>query len=200
MTGHGLRRPAHRHLETMKQPALASALLFSLFLACSKAPDNALTEEDTVRRLDPTKLHVEWASGSTPEGPLLPRTYTLTHSDSTGDLYLTVGPAYNEGQVSGWYTRFMRDEVLAQWLEGDEGPELHVHCHVSGGLLAGSAGWRDDIFRRELPLVLEALRYGDRQLFTAQPELDSALVWVHFHSANHQYNRVEAWGGLTDYR
>lgn len=79
-----------------------------------------------MRRLDPVKLHVEWAPGSTPEGPLLPRTYTLTHSDSTGDLYLTIGPAYNEEQTSGWYTRFMRDEVLAEWLHEDSGPQLHV--------------------------------------------------------------------------
>jgi hypothetical protein len=131
---------------------------------------------------------------------MLPRTYTLTHSDSTGDLYLTVGPAYNKDQISGWYTRLMRDEVLAEWLQGDDELELHVHCHVSGGLVAGSAGWRDAIFRRELPLVLEALRCGDQQLLVAQPELDGAVVWVHFHSANPKYNVVEAWGKLADYR
>jgi hypothetical protein len=177
-------------------------------------------QEDTVRRLDPAKLHVEWAPGSTPAGPLLrpallagpllrpallagpllPRTYTLTHSDSTGDLYLTVGPAYDKDQTSGWYTRFMRDEVLAEWLQGDNGLELHVHCHISGGVIAGSPGWRDAIFRRELPLVLEAFRFGDQQLVTANPELDNLPIWVHFHSSSARYDRVETWGTWADYR
>jgi hypothetical protein len=162
-----------------------------------------------VSRLDPARLHVEWALGSTAmgplprpallAGPLLPRTYTLTHSDSTGELYLTVGPAYDQDQISGWYTRFMRDEVLAEWLQGDSGPELHVHCHVSGGVIAGSAGWRDAIFRRELPLVLEAFRIGDQQLVTANPELDNSAVWVHFHSTHARYDRVEMWGKFADY-
>lgn len=30
-------------------------------------------------------------------------------------LYLSIGLTYNEQQISGRYTRFMRDEVLAQW-------------------------------------------------------------------------------------
>jgi hypothetical protein len=149
-------------------------------------------------RLDLAKLHVEFAAGSTPTGPLLPRTYTLTHSDATGDLYLTVGPAYDTAQISGWYTRFMRDEVLAEWRTSDSGPELHVHCHVSGGLLAGPAAWRDAIFRRELPLVLEAFRFGDRQLFAASRRLDSSPIWVDFHSANKRYDRIEMWGKLAD--
>jgi len=153
-----------------------------------------------VHRLDPAKLHVEWAPGSTSARPLLPRTYTLTHSDSTGDLYLTVGADYNQEQISGWYTRFMRDEVVAEWVQGDVGPELHVHCHVSGGLVAGTAGWRDDIFRRELPLVLEAFRFGDQELIAANPQLDDAPVHIHFHSSSPRYNRVEAWGKLADYR
>jgi len=28
----------------------------------------------------------------------------------------------------------MRDEVLAEWKGTDDGPALHVYCHVSGGL------------------------------------------------------------------
>jgi hypothetical protein len=159
-----------------------------------------------LRRLDPAKLHVDWASGSMPTepllrpalsaGPLSPRTYTLTHSDSTGDLYLAVRPEYDHDRASGrysaararysarrywqgWrgrYARFMRDEVLAEWLPGDGGLELHLHCHVSRGFVAGPAGWRDATFRRELPLVLEAFRFGDRQLVTTNPELDNSPV------------------------
>jgi hypothetical protein len=152
-----------------------------------------------VSRLRAEKLHVRYLPGVSPEGPVTPRHYTLTHSDATGELFLTIGPDYDREQVSGWSTRLMRDEVLAEWRRETEGPALHLHCHVSGGLILGTAGWRDAIFRRELPLVLEAFRYGDRRLFAAHSELDRAAVWVHFHAAQPRYDRVERWGTPADY-
>ena len=63
----------------------------------------------------------------------------------------------------------------------------------------GGAGWRDQIFRRELPLVLEAFRYGERELLGAQPHLDKAPVVVHFHSSRDRYDQVETWGTLSNY-
>ncbi len=151
-------------------------------------------------RLRPEKLHVRFTSGAQPDEPLMPRRYTLTHSDATGDLYLTVGREYDEEQISGWYTRFMRDEVLAEWLVDEEGSGLHVYCHVSGGLAFGPAGWRYSIFQHELPLVLESLRYGDRGLFERHPELDAAPIQVHFRSHRRRYRRAERWGTPADYR
>jgi hypothetical protein len=151
-------------------------------------------------RLKPAKLHVRLSAGVGAEGPVMPRCYTLTHSDTTGELFLTIGQEYDEEQISGWYTRLMRDEVLAEWREGDDGPGLHVHCHVSGGLVFGPAGFRDAIFRQELPLVLEAFRYGDLTLFAAHPELDGTPIRVHFHARQRRYRRVERWGTPADYR
>lgn len=151
-------------------------------------------------RLNPEQLHVKFMPGIMPEGPIVPRRYTLTHSDVTGNLYLTVGPEYNRRQIAGWYTRLMRDEVLAEWHRDKDGPALHVYCHISGGLIVGSAGWRNTIFQRELPLVLEAFRFGDGRLFESHPELDYAPVWVHFHAVQPVYNRTESWGQLAEYR
>jgi hypothetical protein len=94
----------------------------------------------------------------------------------------------------------MRDEVLAEWRQEEEGPGLHVYCHVSGGLVLGTSGWRDQIFRRELPLVLEALRYGDQALFAAHPYLDQAPIWVHFHAEQSRYRALEQWGTPKVYR
>ena len=152
-----------------------------------------------MKRLQPAKLHVQLASGTRVEGPVTPRRYTLTHSDASGDLYLAIGPAYDEAQVSGWYTRLMRDEVLAEWRADPAGPALHVHCHVSGGIVIGRAGWRDRILRHELSLVLEVLRYGDRGLYASHPDLDEAPVIVHFHAAQARYDRVENWGTPAAY-
>jgi hypothetical protein len=153
-----------------------------------------------VSRLTPEKLHVRLVEGVGAEGPVTPRRYTLTHSDTTGDLSLTIGPSFDKAQISGWYTRLMRDEVLAEWRQDDEGPCLHVFCHVSGGLVFGTARWRDAIFRRELPLVLEAFRHGDRQLFEAVVELEEALIRVHFRSGSRRFRRTERWGTPADYR
>ena len=153
-----------------------------------------------MNRLRTEKLHTRLAAGVDPTRPVSPRCYTLTHSDRTGDLYLTIGAEYDEAQISGWYTRLMRDEVLAEWRQDEKGPSLQVHCHVSGGLVFGGARWRYAIFRRELQLVLEAFRFGDRGLFEAHPDLDQAPIWVHFHSARRRYDQTERWGTPATYR
>ena len=151
-------------------------------------------------RLNPKKLHVQFAAGVTPKGPLTPRHYTLTHSDSTGELFLTIAPEVDHKQISGWYTRLMRDEVLAEWQDSEDGPALHLFCHVSGGLAFGGASMRYGIFQRELPLVLEAFRFGDRGLFETQPDLDRAPIRIHFQSTDRRYHKTERWGTPADYR
>ena len=153
-----------------------------------------------MNHLNPEKLHIRFLNGSANDGPRYPRCYTLTHSDSTGELFLTIGPNYDHKQISGWYTRFMRDEVLAAWENDEEETALHVHVHVSGGLILGSATWRDKIFRQHMPMVLEAFRYGDRELFMKHPELEQARIMIHFHAPHPKYDRVETWGILRDYR
>lgn len=150
--------------------------------------------------LNPAKLHVTYLPGTTPTMPLRPRRYTLTHSDQTGDLFLSIGQDYDHRAISGWYTRLMRDEVLAEWQSGGRGPELHVHCHVSGGLVVGSAAWRYAIFQRHMRQVLQAFRYGDGPFFAAHPAYEAAPVFVHFHARQPQYRRVESWGTMAAYR
>lgn len=152
-----------------------------------------------MNQLNPSKLHVDFDESISKRDPVVPRAYTLTHSDRTGDLFLTIGTVHNYPQISGWYTRIMRDEVLANW-QFDNEPSFHVHCHVSGGFLIGSARWRDSIFRQHLPMVLQAFRFGDRFHFESHPDLDQATVWVHFHADQDRYNRTEDWGQFSEYR
>ena len=152
-----------------------------------------------MKRLDPKKLHTIFLHGVASRSPLTVRRYTLTHSDSTGELFLSIGLEYNKRQVSGWYKRLMRDEVLAEWKKGEMGHTLRVHLHVSGGFVFGRAGWREAIFRRELPLVLESIRYGDRDFFTVHPELDQTPIYVHFQSPNLRYDRIDQFGVPSDY-
>ena len=152
-----------------------------------------------MEHLNSNNLHVKFVGGACADGPLTPRAYTLTYSDTTGELFLTIGDEYNIRQISGWYTRIMRDEVLAEW-RNDEGLSLHVHCHVSGGLVFGSSGMRDSIFRSHLSMVLELFRYGDRKLIDTNPQLAGAPVNIHFHAREKKLNKTEDWGRLNDYQ
>jgi hypothetical protein len=149
---------------------------------------------------NPNKLHVKYIGSASPNETDGKRFYTLTHSDQTGDLFLSIGTDYDQKAISGWYTRLMRDEVLAEWRLEKNQPELHVHCHVSGGLVFGSARWRYSIFQHHLRQVLQAFRHGDRPFIEAHQEYDQAPVIIHFHSTKQRYNRIEAHGVVADYR
>ena len=94
----------------------------------------------------------------------------------------------------------MRDEVLAEWKAEKDLLFLHVYCHISGGLIFGSASLRESIFRRELPLALEAIRYGDRELFANAPRLDRAKIIVHFNKPKSKNCKIESWGHLDGYK
>ena len=153
-----------------------------------------------MERLNPEKLHVTYLTGATPEEFILPRRYTLTHSDRTGELFLSIGAEYETKQISKLYTRLMRDEVLAELTDDEDNLIFRVYCHVSGGFVLGTAKWRYNIFQSELPLVLEAIRYGDKTLFEQNPQLDNTPVLMHFKSTDIRFNKVENWGTMADYR
>ena len=147
-------------------------------------------------RLRPDKLNVRYLSTSS-TNPIFPRRYTLTHSDRTGDLFLTIGPDYDEKQIKGWYTRLMRDEVLAELIQDESGPALHIYCQVERGF--GSRSFRESIFRRELSLVLEAIRYGDREIFEKEPQLDNSMIIIHFCAKKPEKDCIENWGPINKY-
>lgn len=148
-----------------------------------------------MKRLNPDKLYVEFRTGVTVTEPTIGRKYTLTHSDITADLFLTIGLQFAYEKVND-----MRDEVLAEWRTNNGFPFLYVYVLVDGQFGSAFAAVRNAIFRRELPLALEAIRYGDRRFFVAHPDLDNAPIWIHFDSTNPEYNRFECWGTPKDYR
>ena len=148
--------------------------------------------------LKPEKLHVVFKESVEKNNLKIPRKYTLTHSDSTGDLFLNIGIDYDYDQISGLYTRFMRDEVLAEWKQVNDHYELHLHLHISGGFVFGWAAMRDRIFRYHLPLVLQAIIYGDKKLIEENPNLSNSKIFVHFESKNKKYNKIENYGQVKD--
>ncbi len=145
-------------------------------------------------RFNPDKLTVEYRPSVTPVGPVIPRRYTLTHSDVTAELFLTIGISFAYDKIGP-----MRDEVLSEWVVNYNNlPYLFVYLDVDGSG-SGNPYTRNFIFRRELPLALEAIRYGDRYLFDTHPMLDNAQIWVWFISSQPTLNRLEYWGNPFDY-
>lgn len=148
-----------------------------------------------MKRLNPEKLYVEYRQDVTSTEPIIPRRYTLTHSDETGDLFLTIGKYYAYDKINP-----MRDEVLAEWKKINCKYVLYVYCYVGGHQCLNSATLRYSIFKKELPLALEAIRYGDREFFNNHPELDYAPILINFNSVYPYFNRVEYWGTPSNYR
>jgi hypothetical protein len=150
--------------------------------------------------LVPEKLHVKYLPGSSSETPATARCYTLTHSDLTGELFLSIGSSYDKEEISKLYTRLMRDEVLAELKQESNELSLNVSCHVSGGFAFGRAKWRYSIFCSELSLVLEAIRFGDKAFYDRNSELDKTPIVVHFNSNDPHFNKTEKWGRIGDYK
>ena len=152
--------------------------------------------------LNPALLTVKFTNDISRTRFEIPRRYTLTHSDMTGELFLTVGREFDRRQIGGWYTRFMRDEVLAEWEESpeDQSMILKVYCHVSGGLVLGTASWRYNIFNHHMRQVLQTFRHGDRQLVEHNPTLDEAKIIVRFKARQRKFNKAAPRGIFGDYR
>jgi len=59
-------------------------------------------------RLIPEKLHIKYLQGATPIAPVAPRFYTLTHSDSSGDLFLSKEIVHVESEANPRNTASLR--------------------------------------------------------------------------------------------
>ena len=147
---------------------------------------------------NPQKLHVYFDDLKNIQNSMLPRKYTLTHSDSTGDLFLSIGSNYDYKKFSNLYSKLLRDEVLGEW-QNLKQIRLDIHCHCSGGIALGPAKWRVSIFKQHMPMVLEALCYGDRAFLTKNQDLQKAPIYIHFHARKKTLDQIENWGIIQDF-
>ncbi|MGG7179289.1 staygreen family protein [Clostridium paraputrificum] len=140
------------------------------------------------------KLFIDFEEGMETSTEIMPRKYTLTHSDETGDLFLYIGENYACNRLEE-----VRDEVLATWEKVAETYILKVDLHLDSELSNKNLEERDVIFRKELPLALKTIIYGDRKLYMNRKELINSPVIVYFNSNDENYNKVERWGAVKDY-
>lgn len=148
----------------------------------------------TLKKLNPEKLYVSFGKGTVETEPIIPRKYTLTHSDGSGELFLTIAGKYDYDKISD-----MRDEVLAEWIFINNEYTLMVYVMVDKERNLVMSAVRNSIFVKELPLALQAIRYGDREFFVENSALERAPIHVKFNSIYPLFNRQELWGTPLDY-
>lgn len=148
-----------------------------------------------LEKLDPKMLQVNFIMGTGETKPIIPRKYTLTHSDSTGELFLTIAANYDYSKITD-----EMDEVLAEWSMDKDEYALMVNIMVDKENNSVMSAVRNSIFAKELHLALQALRYGDREFFIRNPYLDKAPIYVKFNSVYPLFNRLELWGTPSDFK
>ena len=146
-------------------------------------------------KFQPSKLNVDYKGNVGTKEPIIPRKYTLTHSDETGELFLSIGNNYDLDQINYG----VRDEVLGCW-EKDDKYYLFITLELDNGEDLTNTIKRDKIFREEIPLALMAIVYGDSIFLENNSELYEAPVRVKFNSKVSEYDTLEEWGMVKDYK
>lgn len=142
------------------------------------------------------RVEVTLADGVSEDWPIIPRKYTLTHSDETGQLFLSIGKCYDFSKVND-----SRDEVLGAWVCNDDGSYiLKMEVLLDGAGDEDITEIRNNIFRRELPLAIKAIIYGDRKLLSKNESLYDCKMYIRFKSRYEKYNVEELWGCVKDYK
>ena len=148
-----------------------------------------------VMELNPQKVFVQYRDRMRPYGPVLNRKYTITHSDTTAELFVFVAKSYAEDQITG-----LRDELRVAWKQYEKGLALLGSVIVDGNGVIGNADARYIIFYNELPTALQALRQADRFLFDKEPNLDNTPVLIHFISSYPEFNKIYDFGNIGLYK
>ena len=141
------------------------------------------------------KLKVSFKDNIGKSRPIMPRKYTLTHSDETAELFLSIGNKYDLDKIN--YS--VRDEVLGSWEKDDE-YYLLINIEVGNNNDINSIIKRDEVFRRELPLAITAIVYGDNLFLENNKELYDASVIIKFNCQIKEYDVLEKWGKIKDYK
>lgn len=147
-------------------------------------------------KFKPEKLRVKYIPPATAFEPVDRRKYTLTHSDTTGELYLSIGTIYDYQAIN--YK--MRDEVLADWITVNGEYLLYGNVYISNGEYdKNMSRIRYMIFKKELDLALTGLIYGDRSFYSYYPWLLDAPIHVQFASIYPEFNELVYFGTPRKY-
>ncbi|WP_201714995.1 staygreen family protein [Rossellomorea arthrocnemi] len=144
----------------------------------------------------PEKLSVQYLPPASIFNPIDNRKYTLTHSDTTGAMFLSIGCHFDLEKINP----SMRDEVLGEWKRNLGQYTLTGKVYVSEGEFDQQlSNVRFMIFKRELPLALAAIVNGDKGFYTYHPWLLDAPIIICFESIFPEYQQTLYFGKPRQY-
>ena len=142
----------------------------------------------------PDKLETTFIEPINLYGPIKNRKYTLTHSDNTGMMFLTIANEYDYNAIN--YD--LRDEILGVWKTADNSYILFLYAFI-GVLNYDNALYRYNIFKSHMDSALQAIIYGDRELLNKYPELLNTPIYLKIDSSIPVFNNYEFYGFVRDY-
>lgn len=144
---------------------------------------------------NPNKLETTFVEPMTPYGPIEGRKYTLTHSDETGMIFLDIAREYNYNMIN----EDLRDELLGRWnLIDDSFYTLIFYAYV-GYIDYYTALEKYNSFKYHMEIALQAVVYGDRELFNKYTNLLNSPIYVKFESSIPMFDGYEFFGNINDY-
>ncbi len=146
---------------------------------------------NNIKRSD---IFVQYRNKIKPYNPIVPRHYTITHSDETSWLFVFIGDNYANDKINK-----SRDEVRLKWENKKRRPTLTGWVLLDNDKIKNTK-IRDEIFKREMPKALQAFVHADRFLLNKYPRLYNANIYIHFKSKNEKYNKTYNFGKVRDYK
>ncbi len=143
------------------------------------------------------KLFVRIIPPANSAQPINRRRYTLTHSDTTAEIFLDIGYVYNDEAIN----QKMRDEVLAEWRRTGSGCfNLAGKAYVDGGEYSQDAAERRlNIFKKEMGTAITAMVYGDLPFLSRYPILLDAPIYIRYESSFPQFKQTFYYGTPRKY-
>lgn len=129
--------------------------------------------------------------------PIEGRKYTLTHSDTSAELFLDIGYVYNYEAID----QKVRDEVLAEWQKDNQYClNLVGKAYVDGGGFSKEVSEvRFNIFMKEMDTALKGIINGNHLLFANYPFLLNAPIYIYYESIYPQYSQIIYYGTPRQY-
>ena len=145
-------------------------------------------------RFDTNNIQTTFVPPVTKTTPINSRKYTLTHSDDTGEMFLTIANEYDYKAIN----KELRDEVLGVWKIYDKEYILFFYVHV-GDYNYEESLKRYNIFKQHMKSALQAIFYGDIELLTNNPNLYDTPIYIKFDSYIPLFNNYEFYGYVSNY-
>lgn len=143
---------------------------------------------------NPNKLETTFVEPITLYSPIKGRKYTLTHSDDTGMMFLTISNEYDYSAIN----QDLRDEILGTWKIYDNSYKLFLYAYI-GDLDYFASLAKYNAFKYHMNSALQAIIYGDKELLKKSPELVNSPIYIKFDSYIQIFNNYEFYGYIKDY-